>query len=229
MLAAPVSATDGGLISTTLLDVTVVESTESPVDNSGTDETATDLATQVNPITASYIDDGISESTGATQGETSGEPGDDDQSELSYDSPREEQADDKRCISAKLIEKIRNNAEMNNLAANTSVCPWEYTYDVNPFRIPEVLVKAVCFPTPVSFPPNERCEPVSYPIPVRKMDGNRNWVSCTESLAVGCVLANTGSLRTPITPTNAPEIRRPTGDNPSAQTPSFHDESDTDV
>lgn len=228
------STIDGGPLSTAPLEVTVAENTESQAVDSGTSGvTTTDLATEIDRTTVSYIDDGISESTGATQDETSGEPGDDadEESELSYDSPREEHANnnDKRCISAKLVEQIQKNAEMNHLATNASICRWTYTYDVNSRRVPELLVKAVCSPKPESFPASERCEPVSYPIPVRKMDANGNWVSCTESLVVGCVLASTDPPRRGITPTDATPRQRPVGDNQSAQTPSSPDNDDADV
>lgn len=228
LLAAPVSTTDGGPLSIT----TPFVNTGSPI---GTDETTDDYFTrETNRTTTSDIDDGISESIGATQEDAaSGEPSSDEddltsEPELSFDSPREQQhSTDRRCISAKLVEQIQNDMELRNLAANTSICGWRYEYDVNPRRVPEVLVKAVCNDTPASIPGNERCDPVHYPIPVKKLDENNNWVSCTESIVVGCVLARTGPIRPGINPTpgNPSAGERTGGQNPFAPTPAHHNKN----
>ena len=110
--------------------------------------------------------------------------------EVSFDS-----SFDDRSISAKLVEKIAGDTQLQNLAKRDSVCKWEYIYDVNPRRIPEILMKAEC-QTP-NLPPteNERreCQAVLFHVAVKKMDASGQWVDHHESLPVACVLANRAS------------------------------------
>jgi len=107
--------------------------------------------------------------------------------EVSHDSPV-----DDRCISAKLVEAIAGDTHLQNLAKRDSVCKWEYVYDVNPRRVPEILMKAEC-QTP-NLPPTENdkreCQAVLFHVAVKKMDESGQWVDHLESLPVACTLAN---------------------------------------
>ena len=110
--------------------------------------------------------------------------------EVSYTSPV-----DDRCISAKLVEAIEGNTQLQNLAKRDSVCKWKYVYDVNPKRVPELLMKAECQTSNLPMPENEtsECQTVLFYVAVKKMDESEHWVDHFESLPVACVLANRAS------------------------------------
>lgn len=192
-VGAPVSEAPGEHRSTTTdkWETTGIV-TETQLDGNDTDDNdneTTTTTTTVDVFTTQL------DSTGEVQG-SSGEEEDEAfaPEELSFDSPRDH-SDDGRCISAKLVERILSDSTMTDLAANAAVCKWRYEYDVDPRRVPELLMKAVCLDAPLA---GQACGEVRYPIPVQRLSRGGVWASDTETLTVGCALVRAPSeaLRT---------------------------------
>src|SRR6218665_3398843 len=101
--------------------------------------------------------------------------------EVSYDS-----SVNNRQIFANQVEAIAADTQLQN------VCKWDYVYDLNSRRVPELLMKAEC--RALNQPPTENetreCQAVLFHVPVKKMVESGRWVDHLESLPVACVLAN---------------------------------------
>jgi len=90
------------------------------------------------------------------------------------------------------IDTLESSSEYLN---TRSKCPWTYSYNTDPNRLPQTLVEAQCLRQYVPYVAGQ-CENVYYYVPVkRKISGN--WTDQWIWLRVGCTLA---------TPLTAPPI-----------------------
>lgn len=198
-VGAPVSEAPGEHLSTTTDEWKIITGivTETQLDGNDTDDNDNETTTTTVNVFTTQLD-----STGEVQGNSGEEEDEDlDPEEVSFDSPRD-RSDDIRCISAKLVERILSDSAMTDLAANASVCKWRYAYDVDPRRVPELLMKAVCL---LDAPSGQVCGEVRYPIPVQRLSQDGVWASDTVTLTVGCAL-----VRAP--PDEELRTARPQGD-----------------
>lgn len=196
-IGAPVSdAPDEHLSTTTYESETIGIDTRTHLDGNQTDDNdnETTATSQLDSTMERAEEAGTAWPTGTPQEEAQGNSGEEEDEDLdpevSFDSPRD-QAVDRRCISAKLAERILSDSALADLAANTSVCRWRYEYDVDPRRVPELLMKAFC----LGAPEGQTCGDVRYPIPVKRLNELGVWTSGTETLTVGCALIRSGGLR----------------------------------
>jgi len=90
------------------------------------------------------------------------------------------------------IGTMQTNSENLN---SRSKCPWTYTYNTDPNRLPKVLVEAQCAQSHVANLAGQ-CEHVYYYVPV-KWNVSGTWTDHWIWLRVGCTLA---------TPLNGPPI-----------------------
>jgi len=101
----------------------------------------------------------------------------------------------RRCIELE-IGTLQSSSENLN---SRSKCPWTYSYNTDPNRIPQTLVEAQCSQTYVPHLAGQ-CEHVIYYVPV-KQNISGTWTDQWISLRVGCTLAKplAGPPRPPIT------------------------------
>lgn len=111
-----------------------------------------------------------------------------------------EVADKDKTSSAHALSRVRrwtNQAistlqTMTNNLQSRSVCPWTYSYNVDPLRQPSSLIQATCKQVIVPGT-SAQCEHVYYPVPV-KQNVSGTIVDTWYTLKVGCVLANPFSV-----------------------------------
>ena len=81
-------------------------------------------------------------------------------------------------------------ATLQSVTANLdsrSRCPWTYSYNTDPNRVPRTLIEAHCTTT---HPPHVagQCEQVYYYVPVKRNE-HGTWTERWIELSVGCTLA----------------------------------------
>jgi len=99
----------------------------------------------------------------------------------------------RRCSTDVDIESIQLASQNLHERAR---CPWTYTYNVDPDRVPRTLVEAQCSSLTAADDLAGQCETVYYHVPVRQ-NASGVWTERWLRLRVGCTLA---------TPLTAPPI-----------------------
>ena len=80
---------------------------------------------------------------------------------------------------------INNLTETMNNLQNRASCTWNYAIDHNASRIPAELVVAHCVCPSSTVGELSWCEPVLYPVPVKRFRGDA-WINTWDLVTVGC-------------------------------------------